>query len=149
MRDVPPAPRDYGRPGLSHTTLWGANRDGASEVEVWRQAFAPGVATPVHRHDCEEVFVVLSGAGELRSRDDATGEVVSRPFGANATLSVPPDVVHQVRNDNDELLVFIVVISRPPVRVYVYEDFAQPDEDAQYRHPYLFDEEYGLQKGEL
>ncbi|KAI7729261.1 hypothetical protein M8C21_002200, partial [Ambrosia artemisiifolia] len=34
-------------------------------VEVWIQTFAPGTRTPIHRHSCEEVFVVLKGSGTL------------------------------------------------------------------------------------
>jgi mannose-6-phosphate isomerase-like protein (cupin superfamily) len=77
-------------------------------VEVWQQAFAPGAGTPIHRHACEEVFIVLAGRGTLFTRADdddagASSELhdAVRPralrFEANSTLVVPHDAVHQVR----------------------------------------------------
>ena len=38
---------------------------GFLQVEAWLQTFAPGGRTPIHRHDCEELFVVLHGCGSL------------------------------------------------------------------------------------
>jgi len=68
------------------------------KVEVWQQAFAPQAGTPIHRHDCEEVFVVLAGSGTLYVRDDGGGSGVRRlHFRANSTLVVQPNFVHQVR----------------------------------------------------
>jgi mannose-6-phosphate isomerase-like protein (cupin superfamily) len=110
-------PRDFGRPGLSHVTLHGAVQHGAREarqqdchtplpsrltpvvaaqVEVWQQAFAPQAGTPIHRHDCEEVFIVLAGSGTLRVREGAGSEVRQLQFSANSTLVVQPNFVHQV-----------------------------------------------------
>ena len=34
-------------------------------MEAWLQTFAPGGRTPIHKHDCEELFVVLRGRGSL------------------------------------------------------------------------------------
>ncbi|KAK9139560.1 hypothetical protein Scep_009241 [Stephania cephalantha] len=56
---------NYGRGGLSHITVAGSLLHGLKEVEVWLQTFAPGTRTPIHRHSCEEVFVVLKGSGTL------------------------------------------------------------------------------------
>ena len=68
-----------------------------AQVEVWQQAFAPQAGTPIHRHDCEEVFIVLAGSGTLRVRDGAGLDVRQLPFRANSTLVVQPNFVHQVR----------------------------------------------------
>jgi len=35
------------------------------QSEVWLQTFAPSVRTPIHRHACRGVFVVLKGKGVL------------------------------------------------------------------------------------
>ena len=67
------------------------------QVEVWQQAFAPQAGTPIHRHDCEEVFVVLAGSGTLRVRDAAGADVRALRFRANSTLVVQPNFVHQAR----------------------------------------------------
>jgi mannose-6-phosphate isomerase-like protein (cupin superfamily) len=100
VRPFAPA-RDHGRPGLSHVTLHGAVHHGAREVEIWAQAFAPGARTPIHRHACEEVFVVLAGTGTLLTRGAAGSSPAAEPhallFAANSTLVVPPDAVHQAR----------------------------------------------------
>ena len=66
-------------------------------MEVWQQAFAPQAGTPIHRHDCEEVFIVLAGSGTLRVREGAGLDVRQVPFQANSTLVVQPNFVHQVR----------------------------------------------------
>ena len=51
-------------PGIEHTTL--AGRDlGALHISMWSQSLAPGAATPLHRHDCEEVVLIESGRGQL------------------------------------------------------------------------------------
>jgi mannose-6-phosphate isomerase-like protein (cupin superfamily) len=68
-----------------------------AQVEVWQQAFAPQAGTPIHRHDCEEVFVVLAGSGTLRVRDAADAGFRALRFQANSTLVVQPNFVHQAR----------------------------------------------------
>jgi hypothetical protein len=47
----------------------------------------------------------------------------------------------QVMNTGDELLQLMVVISRPPIQVFVYESWEMPDAQAAARIPYLFDRE--------
>lgn len=80
-------PHDFGRGGLSHVTLHGAVSHGAKEIEVWQQAFAPGAGTPIHRHDCEEVFVVLSGNGARAGRAISLGNSPHPPNVIISTLS--------------------------------------------------------------
>jgi quercetin dioxygenase-like cupin family protein len=84
---------------------------GLQSMEVWMQTMAPGAVTPVHRHACEEVVVILSGAGEV-TIDGATA-----PFCANTTLVVPPDAVHQIVNTGSEPLLLIAALGAAPVRV--------------------------------
>ena len=99
----------YGRPGLAHITLAGARHHGLRGVELWLQTFAPGSQTPIHRHACEEVFVVLRGRGSVllrasglaRSHGSGGGPgghlgFEERPLVPNDTLVVLPSVVHQV-----------------------------------------------------
>ena len=126
-------PSSFGRAGLSHLTLHGARLHGAKEVEVWQQAFAPGAATPIHRHPCEEVFVVLQGSGELRTRAGAS------PFGSNTTLVVPANVIHQLVNTGPVLLQVLVVISNPPIVVDVYSSWNTSRSRRVF--PYTFDTE--------
>jgi mannose-6-phosphate isomerase-like protein (cupin superfamily) len=80
-------------------------------MEVWHQTMAPGAATPVHRHVCEEVIVILAGSGRL----DLEG--ASHDFRADSTLIVPPDAVHQIVNTGREDLVLVAALGAAPVRV--------------------------------
>jgi mannose-6-phosphate isomerase-like protein (cupin superfamily) len=106
-------------PGIRHTTLAGAD-NGLARLSVWRQTIAAGEATPPHRHDCEEVVVILSGHGELH----VAGSV--HRFGPDTTLVLQPDVDHQIVNTGTEPLTSIAVFSATPVRV-VFPD-GQPIE---------------------
>ena len=47
----------------------------------------------------------------------------------------------QIVNTGVELLQLTVVISRPPIRVFVYNSWETPDAQATPRIPYLFDRE--------
>ena len=98
-------------PGLVHQTLAGA-RDGLRTCEVWRQTIAPHAATPVHRHDCEEVIVVFSGAGVCHCEG-----AVSHAFKADDTLVIPPNVVHQICNTSDTPLEIMAMLAMAPVQV--------------------------------
>lgn len=97
-------------PGLEHQTLAG-KRDGLRGVEVWRQTIAPHAATPMHRHDCEEVIVILHGQGVCRFEDREL------PFKADETLVIPSNVVHQICNTGDEGLYLIASLAMAPVKV--------------------------------
>jgi quercetin dioxygenase-like cupin family protein len=97
-------------PGLRHRTLAGP-RDGLRTMEVWRQTIAPGAETPWHRHDCEEVIVILAGRGRL----DIQG--MSQTFGADSSLILPANLVHRLANDGDAPLELIGVLGMAPVRV--------------------------------
>lgn len=97
-------------PGLDHRTVAGASQ-GVRSFEVWKQALAPGAASPVHRHACDEVIVVLSGSGECMV------EGQTRAFAAGDTIIVPPDVVHQIVNTGSEAMHLVAALGAAPVRV--------------------------------
>ena len=112
---------------------------------------------------------MLAGSGTLRVRDEAGSGVRELRFRANSTLVVQPDYVHQARrgariallarlltwqasqvvNTGEELLQLTVVISRPPIRVFVYDDWATPDAAAVARVPYQFDTDCGADAAAL
>jgi quercetin dioxygenase-like cupin family protein len=54
---------------------------GAREVMVWRTRVAPGGGPPVHKHDHEEVVVIVSGTGTFLEEDGT-----SQPFAPGDTL---------------------------------------------------------------
>ncbi|KAG8370695.1 hypothetical protein BUALT_Bualt13G0010100 [Buddleja alternifolia] len=135
----------YGRPGLSHITIAGSIMHGFKEVEVWLQTFAPGAHTPIHRHSCEEIFVVMKGSGTLylasNSHKKYPGNPQEFPVFANSTFHVPVNDAHQVWNTNGhEDLQLLVIISRPPVKVFIYDDWNVPHTAAKLKFPYYWDE---------
>ena len=75
---------------------------GFLQVEVWLQTFAPGSHTPIHRHSCEEVFVVLKGSGTLYlasgSHEKYPGKPQEFKIYSNSTFDIPVNDAHQVNN---------------------------------------------------
>lgn len=102
--------KKYSLPGLEHQTL-AARGMGVTEMEVWMQTVEPGAGTPVHRHDCEEVIVVLRGSGSVVIEGD------EKSFDANSTIIIPRNAVHQLINSGAEEMFLIGVLSVSPVRV--------------------------------
>ncbi|HEX7374390.1 MAG TPA: cupin domain-containing protein [Steroidobacteraceae bacterium] len=72
---------------------------------------AAGGATPPHRHDCEEVVVVLAGRGRLEI------DGVAHAFGPDTTLIIPAGVNHQIFSDGPETLECIAAFAATPVAV--------------------------------
>lgn len=97
-------------PGLEHRTIAGVEQ-GVKTMEVWLQTLAPGAVTPVHRHACEEVIVILSGSGTCTIAGKETA------FGPNSTLVVEPDAIHQLSNTCDEPMTLVAALGMAPVRV--------------------------------
>jgi quercetin dioxygenase-like cupin family protein len=68
---------------------------GAAQVEVWRSTVEAGSCTPPHRHDTEEVVVVLRGTGR------ATIDDVEVRYQPGDTLILPAGRLHQIFADTD------------------------------------------------
>ncbi len=98
-----------GIPGIEHRTLACGNQ-GLEHLSLWRQVLAPGSATPPHRHDCEEVVVVLHGRGRL------VVDGVAHAFGPDSTLVIPTGVDHQIFCDPDGPMETIAAFSATPVQ---------------------------------
>nr|XP_027109235.1 auxin-binding protein T85-like [Coffea arabica] len=145
VRNVSKLPQgSFEIPGLSHTTLAGSVLHGMKEVEVWLQTLAPGARTPIHRHSCEEAFLVLKGSGTLYLTTNMHPEFPGNPHEfrifSNSTFLVPIDDVHQVWNTNEqEDLKILVIISRPPVKVFTYDDWFMPHTAAKLLFPIFWD----------
>ena len=107
---LPPSPF----PGLTHRTL--ARRgDGLGTLSVWNQAITPGNATPLHRHDCDEVVVILAGSGTVLVDGQAW------PFQTGDTLILPAGCDHQIVSSGVEDLRVVATFGASPVVT------AQPD----------------------
>jgi len=98
-------------PGLKHQTL-ASGADQLEHLEVWMQTLEAGAATPVHYHECEEVLVILRGAGHLSVGGEDTA------FGPGTTLTVAPKEVHQLVNSGAEEMFLIAVLAETPGRVF-------------------------------
>lgn len=104
----------FALPGIEHLTLAGAAQ-GLARLSLWRQSMAPGSATPPHRHDCEEVVLVLEGNGEV----EIDGKRIA--FGPDTTLVLPPEVAHQIFNTGSVALVTVAAFSSTPVGTFLPE----------------------------
>ncbi|XP_057539603.1 auxin-binding protein T92-like [Amaranthus tricolor] len=147
VRNISELPQsNYGIEGLSHTTLVGSVLHGMKEIEVWLQTFSPGSTIPIHRHSCEEVFVVLKGSGTLYLASDSHGKYPGQPkkfpIYANSTCAIPVNDVHQILNtDSNGDLQILCILSRPPVKLFIYEDWLMPHTAAQLKFPIFWDEQ--------
>jgi mannose-6-phosphate isomerase-like protein (cupin superfamily) len=94
-------------PGLVHQTVAGPAQ-GLKTLEVWVETIAPGAGTPVHRHECEEVLLILTGSGQA----NLGGQV--QDFGPDHTVIVPPGLVHQVVNTGLEDMQLVAVLGMAP-----------------------------------
>ncbi|KAL6516043.1 actin binding protein [Orobanche gracilis] len=124
VRNVSEIEQDsYGIPGLSHMTIAGAVMHGFKEIEMWLETLAPGAGTPIHRHSCEEIVLVLKGSGTLflapNSHLKYPGSPQKFPIFANSTFHVPVNDVHQR---------------------FIYEDWSVPHTAAKLKFPFLWDE---------
>ncbi|KAI4349565.1 hypothetical protein L6164_010140 [Bauhinia variegata] len=157
VRNISELPQDnYGRPGLSHITVAGSVLHGMKEVEVWLQTFSPGSHTPIHRHSCEEIFIVLKGSGTLHLASSSHQKYPGKPeehlIFPNSTFHIPINDAHQVWNTNEhEDLQLLAILSRPPVKVFIYEGWFMPHTAAKLKFPYYWDEQcyQSPQKDEL
>ena len=97
-------------PGLRHQTL-ASQAGGIQAFEVWQQSLAPGSATPLHRHDCEEVVVFTGGKGIMHHAGTET------PCAAGTVLLCQPNELHQIVNTGGEPLTLYGILSGSPVPV--------------------------------
>ncbi|EFN52696.1 hypothetical protein CHLNCDRAFT_26559 [Chlorella variabilis] len=82
--------------------------------EVFQQTFAPGAATPIHEHACNEVFLVMRGEGTAFIRDKASGASAG---SHQSTFNILPGARHQLVNTGAEDFQALVVTDNPPFRV--------------------------------
>jgi quercetin dioxygenase-like cupin family protein len=101
-------PVDTLLPGVAHAT-WAGQADGLEQISIWRQALAPGAATPPHRHDCDEVVLCLSGWREVHTE----GSV--QRFGADSTVVLPKGRDHQHFNVGPQPLEIVCLFGATPV----------------------------------
>ena len=96
------------KPGVAHAT-WASATDGLTQIAIWRQSLAPGAASPAHSHDCDEVVLCLSGWGQIQ------GDGYMRRFGADTTIVLPKNRVHQLINVGPMPLEVVGIFGATPV----------------------------------
>lgn len=79
-------------------------KDGAENFTMRLFDLSPGGHTPLHQHDWEHEVFIVSGSGELRTKED------NNSFKQGDVLFVPSMQWHQFVNTGDDLLQFICVI---------------------------------------
>ncbi|XP_048625543.1 auxin-binding protein 1-like [Brassica napus] len=57
------------------------------------------------------------------------------------TIHIPINDAHQVKNTGQEDLQLLVIISRPPIKVFAYDDWFMPHTAARLKFPYYWDEQ--------
>lgn len=82
-------------------------QDGASNFHMRHFEVEPGGFTPHHQHDYEHEILILKGNGVAKSEQ---GE---REFRAGDVIWVPPNEMHQFRNNGPTPLEFICLIPAP------------------------------------
>lgn len=76
----------------THVVAYAAPSRGSSELCLWRVDIAPGTTSPLHRMDCEEVFLceggsaVVSTPGEERTL--GPGDCLVLPAGTDFSFRV-------------------------------------------------------------
>lgn len=107
-------------PGIKHRTVAGPQQ-GTGKMEMWVQTIAPGAMTPWHRHDCEEIVIVLRGSGTC----EVQGEAV-RSYGPNSTIILGANEVHRLVNTGTEEMYLVAALAMAPVRVETPEGAPLP-----------------------
>jgi mannose-6-phosphate isomerase-like protein (cupin superfamily) len=107
-----PRPQPSPIPGVAHAT-WAGSDEGLDQLSVWRQTLEPGAATPIHRHDCDEVVMCHVGEGEVLIDGEA------HRFGANHTLILRKNQLHQIINTGPRPLEILGVFGATPVNVFL------------------------------
>jgi oxalate decarboxylase/phosphoglucose isomerase-like protein (cupin superfamily) len=83
------------------------DRSEAAASEAFMVILEPGEAPPLHvHHDTEQVFYVISGAGELQIGADV-GERFA--VGAKDLVRIPPGTWHRIFCKGQERLVYLSV----------------------------------------
>ncbi len=95
----------------THTNDLILDRSQAETSEAFLVTLEPGEAPPLHIHDdTEQVFYVISGAGELQIGGDQTGDPGQRfAVAASDLVRIPPRTWHRIFCRGDAPLVYLSI----------------------------------------
>jgi mannose-6-phosphate isomerase-like protein (cupin superfamily) len=94
--------KEFSKFGISIKNISG-NSD---KYEVWHSKIGAHACTPKHKHDVEEIFILLEGEGKAIVGDK---EIY---FKAPCTLTLPANVEHQIFNTSDTPTNHIVLLEK-------------------------------------
>ena len=96
-RDVP----HRTRPGLtSHVFLESGDGAGSNLAITWVNV-QPGAAQDPHRHEPEQVYVIVRGSGTMRVGRE------TRTVREGDVVFVPPNEIHGITNDTNAVLSYV------------------------------------------
>ncbi len=76
---------------------------------------APGSRQMLHRHEPEQVYVIIAGTGRMRVGEEEK-DVVTGDF-----IHIPPNVVHAIENRSSQMLSYISAAT-PAFDIAAYYD---------------------------
>ncbi|KAH0855926.1 hypothetical protein HID58_084187, partial [Brassica napus] len=77
----------------------------------------------------------------LKHMELSLGNQLSFQSLPTGTIHIPINDAHQVKNTGQEDLQLLVIISRPPIKVFAYDDWFMPHTAARLKFPYYWDEQ--------
>ena len=110
--------RTLSNPGVTSVQLLSPHNSSSSRVTITRVTVEPGAAQPAHAHQTsEQIWVALSGAGNLRLADGATQRI-----SAGEVVRFADGDVHGLTNMEVEPFVYLSVTAPPIDFGYAYRD---------------------------
>lgn len=83
---------------------------GSAQFDFRTSSYPPGGYVEEHAHDdAEQIYYVMSGAGEARCGDER------RTVGPGSVIFVPIGAVHGLLNTGEDDLRFVIVTSPPTI----------------------------------
>ncbi len=110
-------PREAGAPPTASLAALTAS-GGSNEVSAVRQIAPGGEDGPPHKHDCDEIVVVVEGHVDVEAGDETV------TLGAGDALLVPADLVHRMRTTHGDAQ--WLIISRSERRFFAPDGTAIP-----------------------
>jgi quercetin dioxygenase-like cupin family protein len=96
------------RGGQTSYLLLGGGQFGAHRLAVTWVDCPPGSRQPTHQHDdAEQIYVIVRGRGTMIVGDE------ERETREGDLVFIPPGTGHAIRNDSDQMLIFVSAISPP------------------------------------
>lgn len=106
--------------GLAHITVTGAKNNNNKQFDIWHHTVAPGAGTPIHTHPGQEEFILVLAGTATFYLQDTDGSLVTHTGGPNTTITILPDVRHQIVNLGTEAFSTLAVLGDPPARITVF-----------------------------